>query len=171
MVKLLDKMLGNLILKKKKIVLFDIDYTLFNTDLFKSSGLKTHKLYSEVESVLSKLKNEAVLGILSEGKKELQNNKLLSTGITRFFQSHAIHVVEDKLNDLVAVLNKYKDSKIFMVDDRLEALEKAAKHVPSAFTVWIKRGKYAKNQKPIKNFTPNAIIEDLEELVSHVKSS
>ena len=36
----------------KPIVLFDIDYTLFDTAFFKESGLSEHKIYEEVIEVL-----------------------------------------------------------------------------------------------------------------------
>jgi len=70
---------------KDIIVLFDIDYTLFNTDTFKDSGLTLYTLYPQVKKVLELLNTKYTLGILSEGDVGLQNRKLKETGIYQLF--------------------------------------------------------------------------------------
>lgn len=152
-------------MKKKIVVLFDIDYTLFNTDIFKSSELKTHSIYDEVPEVLEKLSQIALLGIFSEGKLLLQQTKLEKTKIKGYFIEEHTHIVEKKDTSIEEVLKLYKNNTLYLVDDKLTVLYHASLLVPSIITVWVKRGMYAQKQQPIKNFTPHAIIDSLQELI------
>lgn len=155
----------------KKIVLFDIDYTLFDTDTFKQSNLQNHSLYDETHEVLNQLSKIAKLGIFSEGELEFQKNKLTKTKIKRYFKPKYTHIVEEKDANLQKILLKYKDNQLFLVDDKLMVLYRAKTLRPSIFTIWIKRGVYAKSQRPINNFTPDAIIENLKQAVSIISSN
>lgn len=156
---------------KKKIVLFDIDYTLFDTDFFKKTNLRKHLVYDEVDDVLNRLSKIAKLGIFSEGELNLQKTKLLRTDIHKYFSKEHIHIVAKKDETLEGILRKYDDVMVFLVDDKLTILHQAKTIRPSLFTIWVKRGIYAKSQKPIKNFTPNAIIKNLKELIPIVALS
>ena len=154
---------------KKKVVLFDIDYTLFDTDMFKETNLTTFVLYDEVVDVLEKLKETVYLGIFSEGNLDLQTTKLLKTKIHSSFVKEHIHIVVSKEEKIEEILKIYKNDTIILVDDKLTVLHKAKKLLPSLIAVWVKRGIYAKKQLPIVDFTPDAIIENLSELVSVVE--
>ncbi len=156
-------------MKNKKIVLFDIDYTIFDTDHFKKSKLKYHKIYPEVREALKRLSRIAVLGIFSEGELDFQSKKLIDTGIYDFFDKKNTHIVLSKLTDLKTVLTKYQDRKIFFVDDKLEILYETKKMLPNIFVVWMKRGIYAISQKEIIDFKPDAEVTDLRELINIVK--
>lgn len=151
-------------MNKKKIVLFDIDYTLFKTDIFKNSDLKNYEIYEEVFLVLNKLSKIADLGIFSKGDLYFQNTKLIKTGVLKFFKEHDIHIFDNKDINLEKVLEKYKDKKFFLVDDKLPVLYNAKLKMPSVFTIWVKRGPFAESQQPIKNFSPDAIIKNLSDL-------
>lgn len=153
-------------MNRKPIILFDIDYTLFDTAYFKNSGLKKHKIYEEVEDVLKELKRIAILGIFSEGDLKLQRKKLEKTGIEYYFKEDNTHIVLNKLIDLRYVLEKYKNRKVFFVDDKLNILCDAKKIFPEVVVIWVKRGVYAENQKNIPGFKPDAKITDLEKIVS-----
>lgn len=155
---------------KKKIVLFDIDYTLFDTDFFKKTNLRKHLVYDEVDDVLSRLSKIAKLGIFSEGDLNLQKTKLLRTDIHKYFSKEHIHIVPKKDETIEGILQKYKNTTVFLVDDKLTILHQAKTIRPSLFTIWVKRGKYAKNQKPVKGFVPDAIIESLNELIPVINS-
>lgn len=154
----------------EKLILFDIDYTLFDTDLFKKSQLKEHSVYEEVREVLNKLLLLANLGIFSEGKIELQKTKLKKTDIEKYFKKELTHIVEKKEEELKKILSKYKDNMLFLVDDKLTILCRAFKLLPSLKTIWVKRGRYAQGQKPIKGFSPTFIIRNLEELIPIISS-
>jgi phosphoglycolate phosphatase-like HAD superfamily hydrolase len=157
-------------MSKKKIVLFDIDYTLFDTRLFKDSALQNYTIYEEVEKILAELKEVATLGIFSKGENEFQKTKLKKTGMLKFFEKNDIHIFVDKDANLMDVIRKYKDSKLFLVDDKLGILFSAKKNMPEITTIWVKRGPYALVQKPIEDFIPDAIIDDLSNLFNIVSS-
>lgn len=157
-------------MNKKPIVLFDIDYTLFDTRKFKDSKLQDYNVYGEVMSVLDKLSGFADLGIFSKGEMEFQKTKLKKTGMIRFFQEHNVHIFDDKDMNVVNVLEKYKDSRLFLVDDKLGTLYSAKKHTPEVFTIWVKRGPYAQNQKEIVGFKPDAQVENLRDVVAIINS-
>ena len=117
-------------MQSKPVVLFDIDYTLFDTQKFKESQLQNFSIYQEVEEVLMKLKDIADLGIFSKGGNKLQKTKLESTGMIKFFEKNHIHIFDDKDANLMEVLEKYKNSKLFLVDDKLGILYSAKKIMP-----------------------------------------
>lgn len=150
-----------------KTVIFDIDYTLFDTALFKETGLKKFSLYKEIIDVLKKISKIARLIIFSEGEINFQKKKLKKTGILDFFEE--VHIFAFKEDHLQNVLVRYNKTKIFLVDDKLKILKKAKEKFASLITIWIKRGYYAKNQKEIKGFTPDYIVEDLSEIIGIIK--
>jgi len=154
----------------KKMVLFDIDYTLFDTDVFKKTKLRKHALYREVYAVLQELSRVATLGVFSEGNIALQRMKLRKTEIHRYFPKEYTHIVEVKDHNLREILSKYKDKKLFLVDDKLPILRMAKKVLPSIFTIWVKRGIYAAEQKEIPGFKPDAIVNDLSKLAQLINN-
>ncbi len=156
-------------MNKKPVVLFDIDYTLFDTALFKKSYLTRHKIYEEVRDVLEKLSKNALLGIFSEGDLEFQRKKLNQTGIVDYFEKDNTHIVLNKLTEVRKVLQKYVDRKTFFVDDKLSILFDAKKIFPKVVAIWVKRGVYAENQIDIPGFEPDAVVENLSEVVKIVK--
>lgn len=151
--------------KKEILVLFDIDYTLFNTKIYKESNRQTFITYEEVINVLQELKNVAKLGIFSEGEDEFQKTKLLKTGIDTHFEKNYIHIVKEKNTNLEEILTRYKNYQLFFVDDKLTILHSAKLFMPNIFTIWIKRGKYAISQGPIPNFTPDATFANLRDII------
>lgn len=158
-------------MKNKSIVLFDIDYTLFDTDYFKKSFLTKHKTYKEVIDVLEDLSKITNLGIFSEGELHFQRKKLKKTDIEKYFREENTHIVLDKLDAIKKILEKYRDRMVFFVDDKLSILFDAKKMSSNIFTIWVKRGIYAKNQKEIPFFKPDSEVENLSEIVKIVKHS
>ena len=155
----------------KKVVLFDIDYTLFDTKMFKESLLTKYVSYEEVLTELGELSKFAELGIFSKGEMGFQNVKLEETGLSDFFKKENIHVFKDKDMFIGNVLDKYKQRNIFLVDDKLTTLQAAKRHLSSVFTIWVKRGPFAKAQAPIENFTPDAIIYNLTDITKIIDSN
>ena|SRR3989344_3167701 len=156
---------------KPKVVLFDIDYTLFNTDVFKETQLEKHSVYDEVHGVLEKLSKISKLVIFSEGEINFQKTKLDKTDIKRYFNEHNMHIFKSKTDGLQLVLKKYLHGKLFLVDDKLSILHDAKKLLSDVFTIWVKRGIYAENQKEIPGFKPDFEIRDLKEIVSIIHNS
>jgi len=150
---------------KNKIVLLDIDYTLFDTKTFKDSNLTKYSLYDEILLVLPSLANVAELGIFSKGEDAFQNAKLQATGIENFFKQKNVHIFKDKDVNVKSVIEKYKDLKIFLIDDKLMTLHNAKTNNPSVFTIWIKRGPFAQDETLLSNFSPDAIVANLKEVI------
>lgn len=155
----------------KLVVLFDIDYTLFKTQEFKDSQLQNYNIYEEVMEILMQLKNIASLGIFSKGETEFQKTKLKKTGMKDFFQENHVHIFDDKDANLINVLDKYKDCKLFLVDDKLGILASAKKYMPQIITIWVKRGPYAQIQEPIEDFVPSVTIDNLSDLYNIVSDN
>lgn len=154
----------------KPIVLFDIDYTLFDTAFFKESNLLEHKIYQEVIQVLENLKTIAILGIFSEGNIDFQRKKLRETGIEKYFEQDNTHIVLNKLEELKGIIEKYEDRETFFVDDKLAILFDAKESFPDVFTIWVKRGPFAQNQKEILGFKPDVQVDNLSEAVKIIRS-
>ena len=153
----------------EKLVLFDIDHTLFDTDSFKKSNLTTYTLFEETLDVILALKKFSDIGIFSEGEIDFQKMKLKKTLLYEHFAEQNVHIFEKKDSMLADVLKKYDKRIIFLVDDKLNILKLAKEVIPSLFTIWVKRGPYAKVQKPIGNFKPDATVVDLKEVAAIVK--
>ncbi len=157
---------------KKPIVLFDIDYTLFDTGLFKQTNLQKFSLYNETIDVLKQLAPHTVLGIFSEGQFEWQIKKLKTTKIHHMFEKDHTHIVERKFEVAEEILKKYQESdKIFLIDDKLTFLYQSKQILPTICTIWIKRGEYAVKQKPIKGFTSDYTVNSLQEIVPLITMS
>lgn len=154
---------------RRLVVLFDIDYTLFDTRKFKESDLQVYNTYEEITNALVRIKDLASLGIFSKGNVEFQKTKLKKTGMISFFKEKDMHIFDDKDVNLINVLDRYKDSKLFLVDDKLSVLATAKKLMPQIIAVWVKRGPYAQIQKPIPGFAPDAEIKNLSEVVRIVQ--
>lgn len=152
------------LLNNKKIIFFDIDYTLFNIDIFKKSNLKEYKNYNEVKKVLKSFSEKLDLGIFSEGEKDFQEKKLENTGIKEYFNKNDIYILQGKNLSIKKVFKKYEKNSVFLVDDKLTILSEVKTLCPFVFTVWIKRGAYAENEKSPKRFVPDLEIEKLTEL-------
>src|SRR5476649_2664703 len=115
----------------KPIVLFDIDYTLFDTAHLKKSNLVEFLLYDEVKDVLQKLLPVAKLGILSEGELNWQLKKLKETQIHEVFELTHTHIVAKKFAVAETILKQYqKVEKVFLIDDKLTFLHQAKNILP-----------------------------------------
>lgn len=156
--------------KSKKIILFDIDNTLFDTLRFKSTNFEIFSIYEDVHETLTALAEIADLGIFSEGDLAFQKQKLLQTNIENYFLKEHVHIVPQKIHAIEALVKKYKDhNQIFLIDDKLPILPIVKKHFPALVTIWIKRGEYAPKQPPIEGFTPDAEIDSLKEVIPLIK--
>ena len=152
------------------IILFDIDYTLFDTAHFKSSGLSEFRLYDEVIPVLETLGRSHDLGIFSEGQEELQKAKLVQTMIDMHFKLDHRHIVVKKLDSLDSIFTSYASKEVSLVDDKLEILKEVNEKYPSIQTIWVKRGPYALKAPSLPGFAPDATVTTLKELLSLFKN-
>jgi FMN phosphatase YigB (HAD superfamily) len=158
-------------MKSKKIILFDIDDTLFNTARFKETNATVFSVYDDVIHVLEELKNIADLGIFSEGQIALQKSKLSQTNIEKYFLAEHVNIVEKKVDAIEKLAEKYKSAgKIFLVEDRLPILPLIKKDFPSLFTIWIKQGRYAPFQESIDGFSPDAQVDTVKDIIPLITS-
>jgi FMN phosphatase YigB (HAD superfamily) len=153
----------------KSTILFDIDYTVFDTGKFKDSDLQNFQVYPDCVSTLTQLSQIATLGILSEGTYDLQMEKLVKTDILIFFSKDDIHIVENKTDTLQHILGHYRDTDVSFVEDKLTMLQQATEILPNMKTFWLKRGPYAEDQKSILGFSPDHTIDSLSMLISLIQ--
>jgi FMN phosphatase YigB (HAD superfamily) len=149
---------------KQKMIFFDIDYTLFDTATFKTSGLTHFQLYKEIPDTLSKLSKIAKLAIFSKGENNFQVEKLKRTDVLGFFPDDTRFIYDDKM-EFLHILQEHGGEQPFLIDDKLVVLSQAKAVNPTITTVWIKRGPYAEEINHIDGFTPDHTIEDLSQLV------
>lgn len=152
---------------EKDVILFDIDYTLFDTGKFKESDLTEFILYDEVIDVLHQLGQHAVLGIFSEGELDFQKAKLVNTMIHAHFSEDHLHIVSSKNKTIAEVLKQYEKKNVILVDDKIEILEMAKKLSPHLVTIWVKRGPFASNAA--SSFSPDVSVETLDEILEVIK--
>jgi FMN phosphatase YigB (HAD superfamily) len=147
----------------KKIVFFDIDDVLFNTATFINSGLKTYEPYEDSFLALEKVKNVAEVAILSRGEYNLQLTKLKNTNLLDFFDKDNVFIVEAKDSIVKSIFSRFKDSIIFVIEDRLDNLSEIKKYEPNVKTVCIKRGRHKDLES---SFIPDFTINKLEDLLN-----
>lgn len=158
--------------KQNKIVLLDIDDTMFNTALLKETKLTTFRMYDDVHASLIELAQVASLGIFSQGEIAFQLKKLKETNIHNYFNEEHTHIVADKVELVKHVLAKYKDVKtLFVVEDRLEVLELAKKCGSNIYTIWMKRGRYADNPRVPVSYKADATVKNLHEVVPIIRDN
>lgn len=152
--------------KQNKIVLLDIDDTMFNTALLKKTDLTTFEMYEDVYSALEEMAQIVALGIFSQGAIAFQQKKLQKTNIHNYFTEEHTHIVEDKLAVIKEILQKYADhGTIFIVEDRLDVLQMAKKCGPNIFTIWMKRGRFAEKQRVNVDYKADATVRNLRQVV------
>ncbi|MEK7571672.1 MAG: hypothetical protein AAB553_05355 [Patescibacteria group bacterium] len=157
-------------MRKNPIILFDIDYTLFDTDIFKSSNLTNYRLYNEVPSMLQQLEKIATLGIFSQGEIDFQRKKLHETAIEKYFVPEYVHITLDKETMIHSVLADYhKNKRVFLIDDKPVVLEQVKKALPEVTVIWIERGIYATSQHFSSGFSPDYIVQNLSDIIPFIR--
>lgn len=150
-----------------RIILFDIDYTIFDTKRFKESRLTEFHSYEEVPETLLALRENFRLGIFSEGDKAFQEKKLRETDLAAFFDPGLQFIVPDKKEALREVVKALRGEEIvFMVDDKLKILAELKTVFQEMQTVWVKRGFYAERATPVPGFTPDFTVLTITDLPS-----
>ncbi len=218
-------------MKKQKIILFDIDYTLFDVAKFRKKIFKSiigfvgknkidkidkilediyyasrerigyfkmdgfledvnrkfkinvalenilkdeifsDNLYEETKEVLESIAKDPSIkiGIFSGGESGFQLKKIEQ--IENFFNKDHVHIIKYKHLNILKIIQKYKNFKIYLIDDILDILYNAKKIDKNMTTVWIKRGRFAENAKLIKGFKPDFEIRNLKEIIPIILKS
>jgi len=144
----------------KKVERNDISKLIFDKRTFKDH------FHEDVWSTLRTVSKIGEIGIFSQGDTRFQHAKLAH--LDQLISKGRIHITTNKRSKMIEVLQKYNTYKIFYVDDMLPYLYEAKKLMPNIRTVWIKRGRYAQNQKDIPDFKPDATITNLKEVIKMV---
>lgn len=163
----IDKYLKTILLEfKKEKYLIKVEKFLFAKDFFKKG------FYPDVGVTIRILKDMVRLGIFSQGDERLQGAKISQSGLRHFFEKELVYLIKPKkLDFLPSLMTIHKEDKVYLIEDKLDVLHEVKKQMPSVFGIWIKRGWYAKNQKNIAGFIPDAEITDLKEVVEIIKKN
>lgn len=148
------------------IIFFDIDYTLFDTDTFKKSGLTHYESYPEVKLLLSTLSKKARLGIFSEGELNFQKEKLRKLGILQYFELDSVFIFENKQEHVAEIFGSMDDNT-YVVDDKKEVLNMIHEINKAIKTIWMKRGVYAQHSK--SDYIPDYEISNLTDVIDITK--
>lgn len=130
---------------------------------------RPESLYEETLETITEVAKVADVGIFSRGHKQFQGNKIMK--FKHLLHADHIYMDIDKLKILPEIIAKYKQAKLYLIDDLLDVLHLAKKLKEDIVTIWVKRGMYAENQKDIPGFSPDAEVENLSEVARIVKSN
>jgi FMN phosphatase YigB (HAD superfamily) len=150
----------------KKIVLFDIDHTLFDTPQFKQSNLTNYVHYDEVVDVINSLKDITTVGIYSEGDHILQTKKLTETKLLEHFHKSHLYIFDKKLDHIEEIFTKESDTQFYLIDDRPLVLSKVKNYNSDVQTIWIRRGIY--QDEVIEGFTPDHTVTNLRDILNFI---
>lgn len=154
--------------KLQKIIIFDLDHTLFDTEEYKKTSLKTFKLFNDAKSCLDDVSKFAKLLIFSEGNIALQKQKIKETNLNKYFNQEDIYFFDSfkKMENFSRILEKYPDSIFYYVENKQNYLRDAKQLNPEVFTIWINREKI---EELIDGFTPDMTINSLNDILPIIK--
>lgn len=145
----------------EKLDIKKLEKLIVNEEIFNSS------LYEDTVAVVSELAKEKniFLGIFSAGFLPIQRPKIKL--LEPFLHKEHVHIFEFKKGKaLPDLLKKYKDSKLFMVDDIAEILYKAKQINDNITTILIRRENHPQAYRQIvRDFTPDKTITNLREVI------
>lgn len=157
----LPREFAEVIIKKLHLSVFpqDLEQTMFDQDMMTTS------LFEEAKEVLESLsqKKDLILGVFSSGPYEFQRAKIRA--IENLFQKDHINIYLFKEEALKPLIQKYRNYELYFVDDLLSILYNASRISNNVYTIWIKRGWVAREQKPIEGFSPDKTIINLREIL------
>jgi hypothetical protein len=165
----------------KPVFLFDIDHTLYNTELLKQSLPPDYRttwqslnlpyaacVYPEVPERLRMLSKSFSLGVFSISDVDgFQDAKLEQGGIKEYFDTELVFI-QPEIASLIESIAETAPNVRYIIDDRLDKLAAVRDVYPHIALIHIKRGKYTDQEY---EFTPDHEVETLDEMmkiVSHV---
>jgi hypothetical protein len=110
------------------------------------------------ENFLKQIQEKAVIGIFSKGEINFQKKKIEK--FNGFLSPENIYIFEDKIVKINEVLAKYKDYKIYAVDDNVNVLESFKQVDANVFTILIRR-----DQVEIVNNSIDVVVENTLQVV------
>lgn len=125
-------------------------------------------IYKDTDYFLNKLHKTVNVLIFSKGEKKFQIRKLMT--INKYINKKNIHIYPDKVTKIKDLINKYKNNKIFIVDDSPEIINTAKKINKNIITILIKRKNFNKNYNYNTKIFADFKVKNLKEAVKIVKS-
>jgi phosphoglycolate phosphatase-like HAD superfamily hydrolase len=110
------------------------------------------------ENFLKQIQEKAVVGIFSKGEINFQKKKIEK--FDNLINPEDIYIFEDKTVRISKVLARYRDYKIYVVDDNQKVLESFKQIDKFVYTILIKRGRAGIVINDI-----NVVIESVLQLV------
>lgn len=180
----IEKKLQDIYIASRRLTGF-FNLNLFIKDLIRELNIKTKprilaslifkeslfrdNLYKEAKEILNILSKKKLLriGIFSRGYKNFQIKKIKE--VENLLHKEHTHIFIFKDKKLPSIIEKYKKHKLYIVDDILKILYIAKSLNKNVYTVWIKRGRFVETQEPIPNFSPDATITNLREVIQLIK--
>ncbi|HEX8965053.1 MAG TPA: hypothetical protein VF820_01310 [Patescibacteria group bacterium] len=143
----------------------NLEKLIISEDIINSS------LYEDTVDVITQLaKNKDIfLGIFSAGLLPVQRPKIKL--LEPFLNKEHIHIFEFKKGKaLPNLLEKYKDSKLYMIDDIAEILYKAKQINDNITTILIRRENHPQAyRQELAGFIPDKTITNLRDVLNIVK--
>jgi len=188
--KVVDRKIKNIdVVLRKAYIISRKDTGYFNLKMFLDQVATRFKMGLSVKKLEKELLKEDLLtgNLYQEAKKVLRvlsKNKSLKIGIFsagEIFQRIKLKEVEDFLNkehiyiftvkkhrELPSIINRYRNCRLYIVDDMLKILSLAKTLNNNVFTIWIKRKKFARKREEITDFVPDTTITNLREVTKLV---
>ncbi len=139
-------------------------------DVFWSRELYESCVYPEVKKVFSYLStNNIPIGIFSTG--DILHQKIKIESLKEYLSENHIYISPNKFKIIKTTLKIYKDYRTFLVDDYPQILEEAKSHHETIFTVFINRNEANPHMMMSNNFTPDATITNLGQLIDIIKNN
>jgi putative hydrolase of the HAD superfamily len=142
----------------------DIGFSMILAEAFRENRRKRHLIYDDVLPTLVTLKKSYLLGLLSNGTPDLQNEKIDGAGIRSFFHEIIISgelgvgKPDHSIYQIMLSRLRVKPDHAVMVGDSLKSDIQGAKDV-SMKTVWINRDGKSRDQSIIPAFEISSINE------------
>lgn len=134
--------------------------------VFREKDIIQQSLYPDVETELATLSKlpDVKLGIFSVGVVSMQRAKINS--LMQIFTEDHIYISEvDKIRDIPAMIQKYEQDQIYVVDDLLDVLYGFKSMKASIITILMQRGDWhTRNIAKNKDFQPDYTIQTLQKL-------
>jgi hypothetical protein len=130
-----------------------------------SNEILHNYLFKDVKRTLSQIKKIAKIIIYSQGDKGFQTEKLFY--IKKYINDIYIH--KNKIKSLKKTINKFKDKKIFIIDDWPLVLKKAKDINKDVFTIQMYRGNKARKYNNYR-FKPDVKITSFRSLYKIIKA-
>lgn len=124
-------------------------------------------LYEGAAEAVRNLTNYGKVIVFSQGEELLQSAKVRALIVGEILTSDDIFIHTDKLSQIVTILEKYKDRRVFVFDDHKYYLAEFQKHNAQVITVLIETQETASDRT--NPFMPMLAAKDLSEAVTKVE--